>query len=50
MYEQSTSLGEIGFILHNILYEVFGYKENGIFMKLVQMMQKLHLLHIILEK
>lgn len=33
MYEQSTSLGEIGFILHNILYEVFGYKENGIFIE-----------------
>jgi FkbM family methyltransferase len=33
MYEPSTSCGEVGLILHNIFNEVFGYKENGIFIE-----------------
>lgn len=33
MYEPSTSCGEVGLILHDIFHDVFGYKENGIFIE-----------------
>jgi len=33
MYLQSTSSGEIGLILHNILYDILGYKTNGTFIE-----------------
>ncbi len=33
MYLESTSCGEIGLILHNILYKILGYKENGLFVE-----------------
>jgi FkbM family methyltransferase len=33
MYLESTSCGEIGLILHHILYKVFGYKTNGTFVE-----------------
>jgi FkbM family methyltransferase len=33
MYLESTSCGEIGLILHHILYKVLGYKTNGTFVE-----------------
>jgi FkbM family methyltransferase len=33
MYLESTSCGEIGLILHNILFKVLGYKTNGTFVE-----------------
>ena len=34
MYLQSTSFGEIGKILHTILYEILSYKKDGIFVEI----------------
>lgn len=33
MYLQSTSCGEIGLILHEILYKILDYKTNGVFIE-----------------
>lgn len=34
MYLQSTSCGEVGLILHQILYNILGYKTNGTFIEI----------------
>ena len=34
MYLQSTSCGEIGLILHEILFKILGYKTNGFFVEI----------------
>jgi len=34
MYLQSTSCGEIGLILHNVLNKILGYKTNGVFVEI----------------
>lgn len=33
MYQATTSCGEIGLIFHRILYDILGYKENGVFIE-----------------
>ena len=33
MYEPTTSCGEIGLILHEILYKILNYKTNGLFIE-----------------